>query len=448
MPARRRAAIRSGLQGFTRTEANGAACGASAPAAAAINGGARGYDPGVDRRIVYVLRLTRLPLLGADGAEVGRIVDGVVDLGSKPPRVNGVVVGVQRRRVFVGIGRIGEIGTDGARLRRGSVNMRQFVLRDGERLLAGELIGKRIRGARVVDIGLAETPEQTGWEVATVALAGRRVPGLRRPPEVIDWSEAGELFASDRPVDRQAAELGGLHPAEMAGAIRRLPLSRRRVLAAELEDDRFADLLEELSEDEQVKLIEGLDLGRVARVLDEMDADDAADLLGEFPAGRQAELLHAMDPDEAEPVRRLLKYQPDTAGGLMTPEPVILAPTATVAEALARVRDPFLPVPVASAVFICRPPLETPTGRYLGNVGIQRLLREAPSKPLGRCIDEDVEPVRVDCSDREVAAQLAAYDVVSLAVVDEAGRLVGAVTIDDVLDRVLPSNWRMTLSEA
>jgi CBS domain-containing protein len=401
----------------------------------------------MERRIVYLERLTRLPLLGADGADIGRVVDGVVDLGSKPPRVNGLVVAVQRRRVFIGINRIGEIGNDGARLRRGSVNLRQFVLRDGERLLAGELIGKRLRNGRVVDIGIAPSLENQGWEVATVAVAGRRVPGLRRAPEVLDWSEAGELFASDRPVDRQAAELGGLHPAEMAAAIRRLPLSRRRVLAGELEDERFADLLEELSEDEQVRLVEGLDPERLARVLDQMEADDAADLLGEFSAGRQAELLRAMDPEEAEPVRRLLSYQPDTAGGLMTPEPVIVSPSTTVAEALARVRDPALPVPLAAAVFVCRPPLETPTGRYLGNVGIQRLLRETPSKPLGRCIDEDVEPVDVSLSDREVAIRLAAYDVVSLAVTDEAGRLVGAITIDDVLDRVLPDNWRVSLSE-
>lgn len=400
----------------------------------------------MERRIVYVSRLTRLPLLGADGAELGRVADGVVDLGSKPPRVNGIVVAVQRRRVFVGIGRIGEIGNEGARLRRGSVNLRQFELRDGEMLLAGQVIGRRVRGDRVVDIGLTPAPDQVGWEVATVALAGGRLPRLRRAPEVIDWSEAGELFASDRSLDREAAELGGLHPAEMAQAINRLPLSRRRVLARELEDDRFADLLEELSEDEQVELVEGLDPERLARVLDEMEADDAADLLGEFSATRQAELLHAMDPDEAEPVRRLLTYAPDTAGGLMTPEPVILAPTATVADALARVRDPLLPVPLAAAVFICRPPLETPTGRYLGNVGIQRLLREMPSKPLGRCLDDDADPVGVDISDREVAGQLAAYDVVSLAVVDDAGRLVGAVTVDDVLDRVLPSNWRITLS--
>jgi Mg/Co/Ni transporter MgtE len=105
-------------------------------------------------------------------------------------------------------------------------------------------------------------------------------------------------------------------------------------------------------------------------------------------------------------------------------------------------------VPLAAGVFICRPPLETPTGRYLGNVGFQRLLREAPSKPLGRCLDEDVEPVKESTKDRDVAVQLAAYDVVTLAVTDDAGRLVGAVTIDDVLDRVLPPNWRLTMSEA
>jgi Mg/Co/Ni transporter MgtE len=228
----------------------------------------------------------------------------------------------------------------------------------------------------------------------------------------------------------------------MAAALRRLPLTRRRVLASALEDDRLADLLEELSEDEQVRLVEGLDHERLARVLDEMEADDAADLLGEFSATRQAELLGAMDPEEAEPVRRLLVYQPDTAGGLMTPEPVILAPHATVAEALARVRDPDLPVPLAAQVFVCQPPLETPTGRYQGVVGIQRLLREAPSKPLARCLDEEWEPIPTDASDREVAERLAAYDVVALPVTDPAKRLVGAVTIDDVLDRMLPANWR------
>jgi CBS domain-containing protein len=385
----------------------------------------------------------RLPLVGADGADIGHVVDIVLSLGWRPPRVNGFVVAVQRRRVFVGVGRVAEIESDGVRLRRGSVNMREFVLRDGERLVS-DVVGQRLRDARIVDVGLRPAAEPFAWEVATVALGGRRVPGLRRTPEVLDWSEVGELFAQERPVDRQAAALGGLHPAEMAKALTQLPLSRRRVLAQALDDERLADLLEELSEDEQVQLVEGLDHERLGRVLDEMEADDAADLLGEFPDALQIELLGAMDPEEAEPVRRLLSYEPDTAGGLMTPEPIILPSQATVAEALARIRDPDLPVPLAAQVFVCQPPLETPTGRYLGAVGMQRLLREAPSKPVGRCVDEDWDPLPAQASDREVAGALAQYDVVALPVVDDAGRLVGAVTIDDVLDHLLPAGWRLT----
>ncbi len=397
--------------------------------------------------ILYVSRLTRLPLVAADSSDVGHVEDLVLDLGGRPPRVNGFLVRVGRRTVFVGAGRVGEISGEGLRLRRGSINLRQFELRSGERLVVGELFSHRLRNERVVDVGISAAPEPFAWEVATVALGGGGLPGRRRPPQIVDWSEAGELFADERSIDREAATLGGMHPAEMAAAIRNLPLSRRKILAAALEDDRLADLLEELPEEDQVRLVEGLDQERLARVLDEMEADDAADLLGEFSAIRQAELLRAMDPEEAEPVRRLLSYDPTTAGGLMTPEPVILDVRDTVAEALARIRDPDLPVPLASQVFVCQAPHETPTGRYYGVVGVQRLLREAPGKPLGRCLDEEWEPVAPEMPEREVAARLAAYDVVALPVCDPARRLVGAVTIDDVLDRVLPKNWRLTRVE-
>ncbi len=131
----------------------------------------------MERRIVYVSRLTRLPLLSSDGADVGHVVDVVIGLGGRPPRVNGLVVAVQRRRVFIGMGRVADIENDGVRLRRASVNLRQFELRPGERLLAGELIGREVRGQKVVDIGITPAPEPFAWEVATVALGHRRVPG-------------------------------------------------------------------------------------------------------------------------------------------------------------------------------------------------------------------------------------------------------------------------------
>jgi CBS domain-containing protein len=397
-------------------------------------------------RIVYVSRLVRLPLLGADGTEVGRLVDVVLGAaaGDTPPQVNGFVVSLHRRRVFVGVGRVGELSPDGARLKRGTVNVREFALRPGETLVVGRILGRAVRGRRAVDVGLSPT-QPAGWEVATVALSGGRLLNRRRATEVVDWAQAAELFGNTR--GRQAAAIGQLHPVEMATALRDMPLYQRRVLAQALEDERLADLLEELSEDEQVRIVEGLDLDRVARVLDEMDADDAADLLGELSGKRRAELLRAMDPEEAEPVRRLLTNQPDTAGGLMNPEPIILAPAVTVAEALARIREHEVPVAMAAQVFVCRPPTETPTGRYLGVAGFQRLLREAPSKPIGRCLDDQVAPISVDASDRDVASRLAAYDAVALPVTDDGGRLVGAITVDDVLDRLLPSDWRTHYSE-
>jgi MgtE intracellular N domain/CBS domain len=402
----------------------------------------------MSERIVYASRLVRLPLLGADGAEVGRMSDVVLgaSAGASPPQVNGFVVSMERRRVFVGAGRIGELSPEGARLRRGTVNVRQFELRPGETLIMGELMGRHVRGQTVADVGLAAT-DAGGWEVTTVALAGGRLMGRRRVHDVVDWHEVADLFASARTVDRQAAAIGQLHPVQMASAIRELPLGQRHALAQALEDERLADLLEQLPEDEQVRIVEGLDLERVAGVLDEMEADDAADLLGELSAKLRGELLGAMAPDEAAPVRRLLSYRPDTAGGLMTPEPIILPPNVAVAEALARIRVPEVPVAMAAQVFVCLPPTETPTGRYLGVASFQRLLREAPSKPLGRCLDEGVAPISADASDRDVARRLAAYDAVAIAVTDGSGRLVGAVTVDDVLDRLLPSDWRTNYRE-
>ncbi|HEX3873808.1 MAG TPA: CBS domain-containing protein [Solirubrobacteraceae bacterium] len=397
-------------------------------------------------RLIYVSRLVRLSLVGADGAQIGQVSDVVLTggAGTGPPGVNGFVVRVQKRHVFIGAGRIGEIETEGVRLRRGAINLRQFQLRPGEQLVVGELFGRRLRGSRIIDASIAPAPDEPHeWELATLALAGGGMPSRRKPPVIIGWEEAREVLRDERAGARQAAEIGHLHPVEMAEAIRKLPLSRRRVLADALEDERLADLLEELSEEEQVRIVEDLDLERTARVLDEMEADDAADLLGEFSAERRLELLSAMDPDEAAPVRRLLSFQPDTAGGLMTPEPIILEPTATVAEALARIRDPDLRAPLAAQVFVCLAPTETPTGRFLGVAHFQRLLREAPSKTLGRCVDDAPEPVAPECSDQMVAHRLAAYDVVALPVVDESGRLLGAVTIDDVLDRVLPAGWRV-----
>jgi Mg/Co/Ni transporter MgtE len=173
-----------------------------------------------------------------------------------------------------------------------------------------------------------------------------------------------------------------------------------------------------------------------------MDPDDAADLLGELPEADRARLLALMVPDEAEPVRRLLVYDEETAGGLMTTEPVIMRASDTVAEALARIRDPDLPPALAGQVFVVRPPTQTPTGRYLGVIHLQRLLREPPGAELGSLVDTDLDTLSPDLPTRRVAEYLATYDLLAAPVCDRAQRLLGAVSIDDVLDHLLPEAWR------
>jgi Mg/Co/Ni transporter MgtE len=219
--------------------------------------------------------------------------------------------------------------------------------------------------------------------------------------------------------------------------------SRRSQLAAALDDEELADLLEEMPEQDQIRLLDGLELERSADVVEEMQPDDAADLLAEMPAEQRERLLTAMEAVPAAELRRLLLYDATTAGGLMTSQPLIVTPDVSVAEVLARIRDPDMPVTSAVQVYVCEPPIITPTGRFLGIVGFQRLLRRAPATKIGDCVQSSVF-VRPDLKERELAARLAAYNLVSVAVCDEDGRLLGAVTVDDVLDHLLPPGWRRT----
>jgi flagellar motility protein MotE (MotC chaperone)/sporulation protein YlmC with PRC-barrel domain len=401
---------------------------------------------------VYAARLVGLPIFDPQGDQVGKVRDLVVAIRSEAsqPRVLGMVAEVfGRRRIFVPMTRVTNIDA-GQVYTTGLLNMRRFEQRSTETLVVGQLLDRQVTvkntsvSGTVYDVAM-EQARNRDWVISRVAVQ-EPAKGLRRRGQshVVEW---GEVVGLTRPHPTQGATqlihaLNELRPADAANVIHDLPADRRTAVVAALTDERLADVLEELPEEDQVEILGQLEGERAADVLEEMDPDDAADLVAELPPDTQQMLLGLMEPDEAEDVRRLMAYVDNTAGAMMTSEPVILGPDATIADALAHVRDPDLTPAEAALVYVCRPPLETPTGKFLGVAHIQRLLREPPSTLVAGAMDESLEALRPEAGIDDVAAHLAAYNLVAAPVVDENGHLIGAVTVDDLLDHMLPENWR------
>jgi Mg/Co/Ni transporter MgtE len=399
----------------------------------------------------YVSRLAGLTVFDPNGDRVGKVRDVVVALrvDSAAPQVLGLVVEVvARRRIFVPMGRVTAIESGAVMLASGTLNLKRFEQRAGETLVLGELLDRTVRikesdrPAHIVDAGMEQT--RTGdWVLSKLAVQEPGRLGRRGQLHQLGWDEVEGLTLpqSGQGTETLIATYRELNAADLAHALQELPAKRRHEVAEALDDERLADVLGELPEADQVTILGTLEERRAADVLEAMDPDDAADVLAEFSNVDRNRLLELMEPDEAEPVRQLLKYSEDTAGGMMTSEPVILSPDATIAEALARIREPELTPSLASQVYVCRPPSATPTGRYLGLAHFQRLLREPPSSLVSGILD-DLEPLRPEAPLAEVTRYFATYNLVAAPVVDDKGRLVGAVSVDDVLDHLLPDDWR------
>jgi len=416
---------------------------------------------------VYAARLAGMVVLGPDGESLGRVRDVVISISfvRQQPRVLGLVIELPtRRRIFVPMLRVTAVEPDAVTLTTGNMSLRRFVQRPGEVLVLGQVLDTRVRvndpeqeqlaGVDVVVVDLGIEPTRTrDWVVTRVAVRSQRRLGRRGAVVVVDWQTVQGLTPSglampDQGVTQLLHQFEGQRPIVVADALRDLPAKRRTELIKALDDERLADIMQELSEDDQSELLRQLDTERAADVLEAMDPDDAADLLGVMNPTEAEVLLRRMDPEDSESVRRLLSHSPDTAGGLMTSDPVVLAPDTTVAEALARVRDPDLTPALSSVVFVVRPPTATPTGRYLGCVHLQALLREPPANLVSGIVDADLPHLDPDTTLGGVTRYFAAYNLVCGPVLDDEGHLLGAVTVDDVLDHLLPDDWRETFEEA
>lgn len=406
---------------------------------------------------VFVAQVDGLPVFGPNGESIGKVQDVVtaLRLDRRPPRVLGLTVELPNRRpIFVPMGRVTSLEPREVVLSTGTVSLRQFEQRALELRVLGQLVGQQVQlgttasPATVVDAAI-ERERTKDWVLNRLAVRERRGRLARRGPvQVVGWTDVrgldpaqltGQLVPGPQ---RVLASFEGLRAADAAGLLRELDDTLRYQVADLLDDDRLADVIQELPEDDQKDLLAHLDEARAADVLEAMDPDDAADLLAELMPGVRERLLGLMEPEESAPVRRLMQYSFDTAGGLMTPEPVVVGPDATIAEALARVRSPELTPALASMVFVCRPPQATPTGRYLGCVHTQRLLREPPFDLVAGAIDIELGRLSPQAALSDVTRYFASYNLVCAPVVDDEEHLLGAVTVDDVLDHLLPDNWR------
>jgi CBS domain-containing protein len=358
--------------------------------------------------------------------------------------------------VFLSIGRVTSIGS-GQIITTGLINLRRFEQRGGEVRVISELLGRKVAlrdgsGDAVIEDVAIEEVAPGEWSVGDLFLRRPRTgaaPFSKGLSVFAAWKDVREkvVAGESQSAEQLIATYSDLLPADLASTLLDLPEDRRREVAEELPDGRLADALEEMTEEDQVDLIGQLDDDRAADVLDQMQPDDAADLIAQLPEERGEALLELMEPEEADDVRMLLAYDPDTAGGLMTTEPIIVSADATVAEGLALIRRHELAPALGAAVCVTLPPYEPPTGRYLGVVHFQRMLRYPPHERLGTLLDTSLEPVTPHTSAAEVSRILASYNLVSLPVVDESRRLVGVVTIDDVLDYLLPDDWRSTAGD-
>ncbi len=404
----------------------------------------------------YAARLVGTTVFDPVREPVGRVRDVVVLPRARGARAVGFVVEVPgKKRVFLPVTRVTSISL-GQVIMSGVLNVRRFEKRSAEQLVIGDLLDRVVTlvdgsgEATVEDVGLDQN-RHGDWEIAKLHVRRRKRGGSlsklvsgRGESLTVSPSEVTGLFGTQ--AEQSAALLlasyEDLNAADLGDIFQEIDAKRRVELAGELSDDRLADVLEELPEDTRVEVVTNLEASRAADVLEVMDPDDAADLVQELPEGVAQQLLGLMEPEEAEDVRRLMAYDEYTAGGMMTTEPLVVSPETPVAHCLAMISREELSPAHASTVHVCRSPLETPTGRMLGIVHFQHLLRERPDRPVGEIVDSDRHVVGPGAMLSEVTREMATYNLVSIPVCDDEGRLLGAVTVDDVLDHMLPEDWR------
>jgi CBS domain-containing protein/sporulation protein YlmC with PRC-barrel domain len=400
------------------------------------------------------LRLSELlgrPVTAPDGQRLGKVADVVARLnpgGSPYPAVLGGTMSLEGRTVFVPLDQISQVANEAVRLSTARVDLRPFERRQGEVLLKADLLGHRlidvdaVRLVRAKDLQLSERNGQ--WLLVGVEVAQPRGLGhlLHRNAVVVcrDWSVFEPLIGHQDSAAHRVpfSMLGRLRPADLADLIEDANRQEgQEILDAVGQDKELeADVFEELEDKAQLEILDDRSDAEVADVLGRMSPDDAADLLTRLPQPRRLPVLGMLPAALQSKIRTLLGYHPDTAGGLMTPEFLAVPATTVVQAALDRVRTANASYPeVLLTVYV------TDGERLLAAISLPKLLQADPLVAIQQVAEADPVRVRADADVTEVAVRMTDFNLVTLPVVDSDDRLVGVVTVDDVLEVTVPDDW-------
>jgi magnesium transporter len=407
--------------------------------------------------MLYLSQVLGRPIRDVEGERVATLKDVIVRLGEDHPPVTGVVARLRRRDFFLPRARIRSLGEQGARLNSDILNLRPFARRDGEVLLAKDVLDKQLidvdgkRVVRVNDVQLIEAAGElrvTGADVSLAGLWRRLTPhnfiGTNRPVEVINWADVGYLATDAATVQLKSSrdKLARLHPVEIARLAEALSYHQGAEIIEALDDETAAETLEEMADEDQARIIGEMEEERAADILEWMSPDEAADVLGDLPEEKAEDLLERMEGEEKADVAELLPYEDDTAGGLMTTEFVVLPKNLTAGEAIARLREMAETPNMIYYLYVVE---EEGAWRLLGLITLRSLILADPTYPLHAVMRTEFQRAHPDDPAREVAETMAEYNLLALPVIDDEGDIAGIVTVDDAMEYLLPKGWRQRL---
>src|SRR5437870_10523031 len=407
--------------------------------------------------MLYLSQVLGRPILDLEGERVATLKDVIVRLGQVDhPPVAGFVARYRRRDFFLPRWRISQFGEEGVCLNSDILDLRPFLRRDGEVLLARDVLDKQLidvdgkRVVRVNDVQIIEAANEwhvTGADVSLSGLWRRLAPSIlrtSRPVEVLDWADVGYLATDAATVQLKSSsgKLSRLHPVEIARLAEALSYHHGSEVVESLDDETAAETLEEMPSERQARILGDMDEERAADILEWMSPDEAADVLGDLPEEKAEELLGLMEHDEQADVAELLPYEDDTAGGLMTTEFVTLPRALTVGEALARLREMAETPNMIYYLYVVE---AEESWKLLGVIALRSLILADPSVPLEDVMRTEFQQADPGEPAKEVAQRIAEYNLLALPVVDESGDILGIITVDDAMEILLPKDWRQRL---